>query len=261
MRKYITIGELANMFDISTSQIRFYERKKLLSPHIIDENGYRLYDYKQLDLLESILLFREIDISINEIKSIIDNYDIEDYIDLLESAYEKLEKQIEEIERKKHNVKRKLSYVRKYANLVDSVNIIDIEELNLKVISHHDIESLSLKELYDELIAYGFKFMSSYFDIYTVMISSDKLSICMEERSNNEKLMKMETVIITAGQYYIKSFYIEKYDEIDKKVEDMYDFLDKEGYSFERKAVIKEEAYSYSMNKVGSYVSIMVKKQ
>lgn len=261
MRKYITIGELANMFDISTSQIRFYERKKLLCPHIIDENGYRLYDYKQLDLLESILLFREIDISINEIKSIIDNYDIEDYINLLESAYKKLEKQIEEIERKKHNVKRKISYVRKYVNLVDSVNIIDIEELRLKVISNHDIDSLSLKELYDELTAYGFKFMSSYFDIYTIVDGSEKISICMEEKADNERLMKAKSVNVSAGQYYIKSFYIEKYDQVEQKVEDMYDFLHKEGYQFERKAIIKEEAYSYSMNKVGSYVSIMVRKK
>lgn len=62
MRKYLTIGELADLMKISTSNIRYYEKDGLFSPCKIDDNGYRLYDYNELDKLESILLFRKLDI-------------------------------------------------------------------------------------------------------------------------------------------------------------------------------------------------------
>ena len=48
-KKVYTIGEIADLFHMSTKTLRFYEDKGLLEPEGRDEeNGYRYYNKKQI---------------------------------------------------------------------------------------------------------------------------------------------------------------------------------------------------------------------
>lgn len=40
----------------------------------------------------------------------------------------------------------------------------------------------------------------------------------------------------------------------------MHDYLSEDNYKVKGSAIIKEESYSYSMNKIGSYISVMIMK-
>lgn len=64
------IGELADLANITTRTIRFYEEKGLLYPHGYSDSGYRLYSDKEVDRLQKILLFREFGMPIKEIKKL-----------------------------------------------------------------------------------------------------------------------------------------------------------------------------------------------
>lgn len=59
------------MSGISTRTLRYYDEIGLLSPERISSNGYRIYGQLQIDLLQQILFFRELGISLEEIKKII----------------------------------------------------------------------------------------------------------------------------------------------------------------------------------------------
>lgn len=67
----MTIKEIAAITNISARTLHYYDEIGLLKPTAKSEAGYRLYDDKALETLQQILFFREFDIPLKEIKSII----------------------------------------------------------------------------------------------------------------------------------------------------------------------------------------------
>lgn len=67
------IKELSQMTGISIRALRYYDEIGLLKPAGFTEGGYRLYDDKALERLLEILFFKELKLSLGEIKVILDN--------------------------------------------------------------------------------------------------------------------------------------------------------------------------------------------
>ena len=68
-----TVKEISSLTGISVRTLHYYDEIGLLRPTDKSGAGYRLYDDKALEALQQILFFREFDISLKEIKSIMDN--------------------------------------------------------------------------------------------------------------------------------------------------------------------------------------------
>ena len=68
-----TIGQFAKLHEINKKTLMWYEEMNLLKPAVIKENGYRYYSYYQSSLLETILLLRELNVSIPEIQNFLQN--------------------------------------------------------------------------------------------------------------------------------------------------------------------------------------------
>ena len=68
-----TVKEVAKLTGISVRTLHYYDEIGLLKPTQTSEAGYRLYDDKALETLQQILFFREFDISLKEIKAVLDN--------------------------------------------------------------------------------------------------------------------------------------------------------------------------------------------
>ena len=71
----MTVKEIAEITGISARTLHYYDEIGLLKPTAKSEAGYRLYDDKALETLQQILFFREFDIPLKEIKSIITSPD------------------------------------------------------------------------------------------------------------------------------------------------------------------------------------------
>ena len=71
----MTVKEIAKLTGISARTLHYYDEIGLFTPTEKSEVGYRLYDDKALEILQQILFFREFDISLKEIKSIMENPD------------------------------------------------------------------------------------------------------------------------------------------------------------------------------------------
>ena len=74
-----TIKKLAKITGVSTRTLRFYDEIGLLVPARKSSNGYRIYGQKEVDLLQQILFYRELDMPLEDIKSIVlsDDFDRE----------------------------------------------------------------------------------------------------------------------------------------------------------------------------------------
>ena len=80
MREDYTISQIAEMFNITTNKIRFYEKKGLLVPIRQSDNQYRKFNEDDIVKLQSSLLYRSIGLSIDSIKNILKNNEKENYL-------------------------------------------------------------------------------------------------------------------------------------------------------------------------------------
>ncbi|EHN58157.1 MerR family transcriptional regulator [Oenococcus kitaharae] len=64
-------NELAELAGITPRAVRYYEKVGLLKAQREVENNYRLFDQQQVDQLQQILFYRELDFSIQQIKTIL----------------------------------------------------------------------------------------------------------------------------------------------------------------------------------------------
>ncbi len=66
-----TVLKLGKLAGISTRTLRYYDEIGLLSPMKISSSGYRVYGEKEVDALQQILYYRELDLSLTDIKAIL----------------------------------------------------------------------------------------------------------------------------------------------------------------------------------------------
>ena len=96
-----TVKEVSELTGVSIRTLHYYDSIGLLRPTEITESGYRLYDDTALERLQQILLFRELQFPLKEIKEILDspNFDkdkcLEQQITLLQLKKEHLENLID----------------------------------------------------------------------------------------------------------------------------------------------------------------------
>ena len=85
-----TVKEVSRLTGISVRTLHHYDAIGLLKPARVTEAGYRLYDDAALRRLQTILLFRELQFPLKEIREILDSPDF-DPMDALEQQIGLLE--------------------------------------------------------------------------------------------------------------------------------------------------------------------------
>ena len=73
----MTVKEISELTGISIRTLHYYDQIGLFNPTDKSEAGYRLYDDNALKQLQQILFFREFDIPLKEIKSVMENPDLD----------------------------------------------------------------------------------------------------------------------------------------------------------------------------------------
>ena len=100
----MTVNEVSKLTGVSIRTLQYYDNIGLLKPAEYTESGYRLYDDTALETLQQILLFRELEFPLKEIKTIIMSSDFDK-----EKA---LNQQIELLTLKKEHLENLISFAR-----------------------------------------------------------------------------------------------------------------------------------------------------
>lgn len=99
------INKLAKLAGVSTRTLRYYDEIGLLSPERVISNGYRVYGQTEVDLLQQILFYRELGVSLDEIKRIVWSKDYDGIVALqghlfaLKAKKEQIERLIANVEK------------------------------------------------------------------------------------------------------------------------------------------------------------------
>mgnify|MGYP002423906061 CR=1 FL=1 len=93
----MTVKEVSKLTGVSIRTLQYYDKIGLLKPAMYTESGYWLYDEKALEMLQQILLLKELEFPLKEIKQILSRPDfdknkaLEQQITLLTMKKEHLE--------------------------------------------------------------------------------------------------------------------------------------------------------------------------
>lgn len=99
-----TVKEVSELTGVSIRTLHYYDEIGLLHPTSITEAGYRLYDDTALERLQHIMLFRELEFSLKEIKGIINGSNFD--------RNKALEQQIELLTLKKEHIENLITFAR-----------------------------------------------------------------------------------------------------------------------------------------------------
>ena len=109
-----TAGEFAKLCGISKQTLIFYDKENIIKPRERDEyNGYRYYTADQLEQMDSILILREIGLSLAEIRAYLANRSLRSSLQLLEGQREAIRKKLDHLTAVQGRIDRKIDSLRR----------------------------------------------------------------------------------------------------------------------------------------------------
>lgn len=230
MDRYFSIGEMAKLYNISVETLRHYDRFDLLKPDYINEKtGYRYYSIKSFLKMDLIKRCKAIDLSLDEIKEIIDEYtSLESVLRVIKNQKEMIDKKIVELNEIKNSIVNLENSIEEalHVGLDEPFNKYNQERV-LKVYNYTGRYSgefqinlrkslLELETKYSRQIP-KVAFMTSYEDIIqNNKVTYKKTMIQVDDTLNNKEEIIVLPTGIYATLYFDDNFYDNKkyYDKL-----------------------------------------------
>lgn len=134
-----TVKEISKITGISIRTLRYYDEIGLLKPARVTEAGYRLYDDQELEKLQEILFYKELEIPLSDIKKIMENpeYDKQKALAVQKSL----------LERKRNRLNRIIELIDDVMKGVNTMSFGAFTEEDVKKIIDHSLELQSQESL------------------------------------------------------------------------------------------------------------------
>ena len=128
-KEYFTTGQLAKMAKVSVRTIRFYDTQNLLKPSYVNEDtGARYYTREDFLKLEQVLLYKYLGFSIEEIKGLTMNNDMDYVMESMRLQYKLIEDKMEQMQLVKEAIDSTIHAYEKEKN-IDWDRMLRITEL------------------------------------------------------------------------------------------------------------------------------------
>ncbi|MGO0884838.1 MerR family transcriptional regulator [Clostridioides difficile] len=108
------IGDFSKLTKVSVRMLRYYDKKEILKPECIDSyTGHRLYSTNQVPLLQKIIMLRDLNFSIVEIKDIVDHWNQQYLLDKMSNKLNATYEYIEEEKLRANKLKEAIEHIQK----------------------------------------------------------------------------------------------------------------------------------------------------
>ena len=142
-----TVKEVSQLTEISIRTLRYYDEIGLLKPVRTKENQYRIYDNKDLEKLQEIMFFKEMDIPLETIKKLLENPELDRKEILL------LQKTL--LERKRNRLNGIIELIDDVREGVNTMSFEAFSEDDVERIVKHTIEKIKPEQLQDFTQKFG----------------------------------------------------------------------------------------------------------
>ena len=136
-----SVSEVSKLTGVSVRTLHHYDKIGLLKPSSVTEAGYRLYDDATLERLQLIMLYRELEFSLEEIREILDRSDFD--------RNQILEQQIELLTLKKKHIENLITFAR-------GIRLIGVKNMDFSAFKAKELDDYAaqVKALYGKTDAY-----------------------------------------------------------------------------------------------------------
>lgn len=244
---FFTLGEFAKLHEVNKRTLHYYDDIGLFSPDHKGDNGYRYYTYNQSMELETILAFREIGMSINEIQCHLKNPSTEAFLSLSNIKIIGIEKTIKRLTALKKMFQKKNELLILSQSVFDEqIDIVEILECYL-FMTELPVMFDNMDDVKDSMPAV-LEHLKSSWDISSFKISCGSfISLEKVKISNFESYDGLFTEIDTFKKHlykrpkgkYLRGFSIGDWDKLPTLYHKMLNFakenkLELGEYAFER---------------------------
>lgn len=129
MKQYYKIGEISEIYEIGKDSLMYYEELGIIKPSR-GENGYRLYDIKDIWKLNLIKELRNFDISMKRIKEYLGDRSIETTKQILQEEMKLIDEKIQELTANKNNIIKRLKSI---DGVVSDLELNKIQVVHIKL--------------------------------------------------------------------------------------------------------------------------------
>lgn len=193
MESYFSISEAAKIVGLTSETLRHYDRIDLVKPCKKDQwSGYRYYSEQEIVRLNTIQALRCMDLSLKEIKKVLEYDNLEEIVEFLKRAEQKANQKIEQL---------------KYAKSKIQLARADYEKKQNGKQMHHDIFYQQTNDLQKQ--NYLFEDLAG---IYTKDGKSSLFAVCIEYPN------KKDLVVLPSGTYICANCSEEDREDILKKL-------------------------------------------
>ena len=129
---FYKVKEVADIAGVSVRTLHHYDQIGLLKPESVTTAGYRLYNEEDLERLQQILFFKELDFNLQEIKDILDNpsfdrkYALKTHRELLIEKKKRIERIIKSVEKTMDSIEGGMEMNKK--EMFDGFDMTEIEK-------------------------------------------------------------------------------------------------------------------------------------
>ncbi|EPY6471465.1 MerR family transcriptional regulator [Clostridium sporogenes] len=205
-----TIGQLALILKVSTRTLRHYDDIGLLKPYYInEENGYRYYKQEQIGLAKNIIKLKEYGLTLEEIKEIIANSNINNY-ETIKKRLNIIENEIGKLTAMRDNLykmlkENKVTKREEFNYKIHEVEVVKLDNINVIskkcTINIKDIGKV-VGSLYELINKNGLRIKGSHIVKYFEKEydpENAEVEICIPIESRKEGKLKVH--IIPKGRY------------------------------------------------------------
>ncbi len=241
MKNKLSIGEFAELRNITTETLRHYDRIGLLKPIEVDpKTGYRYYSILQYEKLGTIKELRQLGMSIDEIKKYFNNRNLKQSVNILKDKHDELRKKIKELQQLEESISEKIKHLEDISKVSDFEGIVikEIEEreivtFNKSIKNEIDLSYAclelenALKEISPILASnrYGAIIKQKDIELNKYTESIVMFLFIKDKKNINENYIKKITKGTYACMYYKGSIW-----DIEVNLKNMILYIEKEGY-------------------------------
>lgn len=223
MESYFSISEAAKIVGLTSETLRHYDRIDLVKPCKKDQwSGYRYYSEQEIVRLNTIQALRFMDLSLKEIKKVLEYDNLEEIVEFLKRAEQKANQKIEQLKYAKSKIQLARADYEKKQNGKQMHHDIFYQQIDERVILlSNSMQEPTLSNLWNyhshfyqqtnDLQKQNYLF-EDLVGIYTKDGKSSLFAVCIEYPN------KKDLVVLPSGTYICANCSEEDREDILKKL-------------------------------------------
>lgn len=265
MKKFYTISEIAEFFNISRQTLIYYDKINIFKPAFIDENGYRYYSRDQFSELSFIISLKNSGFSLNNIKEYFKSRNPEESLSFLEEKILDIERKISELSKSKEAVEKKILELNKILKnndsipkikKLDAIKIIPVEVKFPYDTFEYEIAAKELNKIVKKLPFETMQFFSAVFKEnigYNTSLEINYIGAVVPMDFNYP-----DTKILEGGTF-VSMKHTDIYDNIKFTYKKLLDFIKENNFEIKGDSrEISSDAILFLGKGAGSYMEIQI---